>query len=125
MIGPPKLAVPGLLANQFRGVRLWLLVHVLAFMALLRRFHTAAPRYWFVPARVVIWTAPFPRPNSASTGATINRISPTRSGLMTELVLIPVGQRVSLTMIPSRSTGVSCALTPASVVVSRPNACPA
>src|SRR6476660_9243103 len=103
MIGPPTAAVPWLFDNQFKGVRVWLLVHVFAFIALLRRDQVAAPRNWLVPERVVIWIAPFPRPNSASTGETISRISPTRSGLMTEFVLIPVGQRVSLTMIPSRS----------------------
>src|SRR2546423_13720531 len=74
-IGPPRLAVYSFSFCQFGfpGVHTprttcLLLLHVLASSAEFRTFHTALPRNWLVPDRVMICTWPLPRPNSASTG---------------------------------------------------------
>ena len=50
----------------------------------------------------------------------MSRTSPTRSGLMTVAELMPVGHRVSCTMMPSRTVVMLEALMPAKVVPSRP-----
>src|SRR5437870_3482340 len=109
MIGPPALTVYWLVFLQSIGVglglpvsgsRLLLLSQLLADSAVLRTFQTAAPLNWFVPVRVRTWTCPFPRPNSASTGDIMTRISPTKSGFM---VVVPERTlfRVSVTLRPS------------------------
>src|SRR5687768_16678084 len=48
-----------------------------------RKLQTAVPVYRLVPERVLYWIESLPRPSSASTGARISRISPTKSGLIT------------------------------------------
>src|SRR6185503_17599153 len=83
-------------------------------------FHTATPWYSFVPERVWIWTCPLPRPISASTGARISLISPTRSGFIRVGESRPLGHRWLLTLMPSRCTLTSRALTPAKFVCSAP-----
>src|SRR5262249_35105262 len=104
-MGPPKLIVPWCVLDQSGSIALgtvpggdpggtdWfrLFPHELGSSAVLRTVHTALPVYLFVPERVAIWTVPLPRPISASTGARISLISPTRSGLIVVAELMPVG----------------------------------
>src|SRR5688572_23359082 len=78
-MGPPKLAVYSLRLVQLRvtGVpALRLFAHVFGSRAELVTFHTAEPRYWFVPDFVRSCICELPRPTSASTGARIIFTSP-------------------------------------------------
>src|SRR5262245_16024143 len=89
-IGPPTLPVSWFRLYQFGrvgGPGLRLLAHVFALSAEFWMFHTALPANLLVPERVRIWICALPRPSSASTGERINRISPTRSGLITFVVI--------------------------------------
>ncbi len=113
MIGPPKLSVYWFLLVQSLGVGFHapvlgstalLLAQVLASNAVFRTDHTALPLNWLVPDRVKTCICPLPRPISASTGATIMRISPIRSGLMKVDGVIPacILRAAPLDSMPSR-----------------------